>query len=620
MRQRYLTYIFLLLIPLFLRAQAPDGYYEGTEGLSGFALKTTLKDILGRHVISWHYGDLPAFFQLTDRDLYYEADSTILDIYSENPEGIDPYNYIYEDSSQLISGASEEGLGWNREHLFSQSFFYSNYPMYSDLHFIIPTDARVNQRRSNLPFGAVAVPNFTSLNGSKVGPNVTPGYTLSVFEPIDAFKGDVARMLLYAAVRYEDLLPLFQSTNSRNPFEGRREVAVRSWLLPLLQQWHNQDPVSQKETERNHTIFQIQGNRNPFIDHPEWVALIWNDTISNNQVPDPPIYLTQIASGSTFATIKWFHESDNIPIGFELYRNDTFVAACKQDQYTFSDLQPGTTYNFSVKAYDKYYHVSPASLPLQVSTLVTDTFASDLFFVKYIEGTDNNKALELMNLTGYDVDLRHYYLGIRQYNEEEDVLYWSDNQYQMEGMLPNGHSIVLMHPESNLECLPIDSADFITASTPLNFDGWLAIDLRKDSVTIDRIGNPYEYVSFATDVSLYRRDSIRQPSSNFHDGEWELFPVDYCEGLGGDLPASVTVLMQQRFSVYPNPLSGGKVYVAGTGKDKIAQVTLVNCYGQTLYSWQRPFATSNFLTMPEVAPGLYFLRLDGASVKIVIVK
>ncbi len=611
-----------VLCPIIMQAQVPPAYYSGTDGLSGFALKTRLHNIISHNTISWHYGDLPAFYQLTDRDLYYEADSSLLDIYAENPLGADPYNYSYDDPSQLISGATAEGVGWNREHLFSQSFFYSNYPMYSDLHFIVPTDARVNQRRSNLPFGQVDAPTFVSQNGSKVGPNSTPGYTLSVFEPIDEFKGDVARILFYVAVRYETLLPLFQTGNTRNPFEAREEVALRAWLLPLLKQWHEEDPVSQKETDRNQQIFQLQGNRNPFIDHPEWVDMIWHGATGANQVPDPPIYLNATATGAHFVSVAWFSESDNVPMGFELYRDDTLVALCKQPTYTFTGLSPNTSYQFSVKAYDQYYNQSPESLPLTITTAAADTFARDLMFVRYIEGSDYNKALEILNRTGHTVDLRHYYLRIRQYNEDADVLYWGSNQYQMEGLLQHGRSVVLVHPESNLSCLSSDSADFVSAGMPMTFEGWQAIDLRKDSFTVDRIGNPYEQVSFAADISLYRKEDILQPSLSFDTTEWTVFPVDYCVGLGQGTGTSVQERLRvpQAVLVYPNPVHGRRVYLQGKDLAGVNYAYLSTLQGKVIDQWEHPFLHRNYLELTQniILPGLYFLHIEGQVFKLVL--
>ncbi len=620
--------LFSLIIFLFsktnLNAQDLNAYYSGTENLSGWQLKTALNHILSNHPYSWHYGDLPTIFELTDRDLYYENDSSMLDIYSENVLGADPYNYSY-DSFQMIAGATAEGQGWNREHCFSQSFFYSNYPMYSDMHFIVPTDARVNQRRSNYPPGNVANPTFTSMNGSKVGQNSTAGYSLSAFEPIDEFKGDFARMLLYAAVRYENLLPLFQVANQRNPFYEKREIAVRDWLIPVFIAWHQLDPVSQREIDRNNKVFAIQHNRNPFVDHPEWVAAIWTSDTSGATTPEAPIYLDAITKGKHFVTLTWETAPNNNAIGFEVYKNDSLIETVKEKFYTFTALDSNTAYQFSVRAYNKAYAFSPMSAALTATTLTEDTFATNLFFSKYIEGTGNNNALEISNLTGHSVDLRHYYIRMRQYNFEDSVLYWGANEYQMEGYLQHGKKIVLLHPEWNLECFSIDSADFITAGMPLTFNGIYALDLRNDSTTIDRIGNPYTYDTFAAQMSLYRKSEIKNPNKIFIAEEWNAMPLDYCDSLGIDYtPQDTTTYIsqpEQKFlKLYPNPVVDGKLFISGNGLEAIAAVEIFNSNGKLMKQVAHPFRKQNFIDVADLKAGSYVLKTKLGNYKFTIIR
>lgn len=614
-----------LLLPCCSLAQAPPGYYEDAATLNGYALKSKLNELISRKTISWNYGDLPAFYAITDRDYYYENDSTLLDIYSENPNGADPYNYYYE-LPNLISGASNEGEGWNREHVFSQSFFYSNYPMYSDLHFIVPTDARVNQRRSNYPYAEVGGnPSFESLNGSRVGTSAVPGYNLTVFEPIDAFKGDIARMLFYVAVRYEQLLPFFQWTNVRNPFQEKQEEALQPWLIPVLKQWHQQDPVSQKEIDRNNKVFFIQGNRNPFIDHPEWVDMIWNNDASDTIPPEAPVFLEVVGNGKYFLMLQWSVNPDDASLGFKVFRNDTLLGISRKPNFVCNGLDSNTSYTFSVQAYNHSYLHSAMSVPLTVSTLAADTFSRDLFFSKYIEGNENNHALEITNRTGYPVDLRHYYISIRQYNEEADALYWSNNQYQMEGVVENGRKLVLVHPGWDLNCFDKNDADFITAATPLNFDGWLALDLRKDSVTIDRIGNPYVYEAFAENISLYRKPGFNNPHPYFVANEWDIYPIDYCEQLGNlpvvdttDTVSGIHPYESQTLVAYPNPLNNGRLYLDGANLSEIQEAFLWRHNGQLVRYWKYPFLHQPYLDFEGIVPGWYVLRLDRKVIRVVV--
>jgi len=187
-------------------AQIPTGYYDGTAGLSGAALKTKLKQIITNGHVDNGYSALYSGYATTDRDNIagipgLENDNTVLDMYSENPNGTDPYSYSYPGAQ--CGNYNSEGDCYNREHIVPQSLFNSNAPMVSDIHFIRPTDGKVNGMRSNFPFGKVGSASFTSQNGSKLGTSVSPGYSGTVFEPVDAFKGDIARMVLYFVTRYE---------------------------------------------------------------------------------------------------------------------------------------------------------------------------------------------------------------------------------------------------------------------------------------------------------------------------------------------------------------------------------------------------------------------------------
>lgn len=155
--------------------------------------------------------------------------------------------------------------------------------MKNDPNFVIPTDGKVNGVRDNFPFGRVNTASYTSQNGSKLGSNVnsgySAGYTSTVFEPIDEFKGDIARCILYFATRYEDFLDEFYAgatVQSKDMFDGSNGKSFSNTFLNILLTWHLNDPVSTKEINRNNAVFNFQNNRNPYIDHPEYVCRIWS--------------------------------------------------------------------------------------------------------------------------------------------------------------------------------------------------------------------------------------------------------------------------------------------------------------------------------------------------------
>src|SRR5690606_21954186 len=198
------------------------GYYNTATG-TGYTLKTQLYNIINDHN-DQGYDEIQTFFSSDDRDVYYENDNSILDVYSENPSGNDPYNFLPGDECGNYNG---EGDCFNPEHVIPQSVFNSQNPMQGDAHELLPTDGRVNGLRSNLPFGVVGtivsqsgISNPT-LNGSKMGNNLNSGYSAGytglVFEPIDEFKGDIARIYFYFATRYENVI---SGWNSFDMFDG----------------------------------------------------------------------------------------------------------------------------------------------------------------------------------------------------------------------------------------------------------------------------------------------------------------------------------------------------------------------------------------------------------------
>ena len=250
-----ILFILLAIAAITLNAQIPSGYYNNANNKTGDELKIALHNIIKEHhVVS--YGGLLDAFAYTDCD----ANGKIWDIYS---------NYHF--SLNGVCGTyQEEGDCWNREHTWPQSWFNESSTPRSDLFHIYPTDGFVNGQRSNYPYGEVNNPTYTSGNGSKLGPCVTPGYSGKVFEPIDEYKGDIARGYFYMSVRYYGEDSSWNSSGMTNKSE------ILPWAMTMLLCWSDEDPVSQKEIDRNNAVYGYQNNRNPFIDHPEYARMIWD--------------------------------------------------------------------------------------------------------------------------------------------------------------------------------------------------------------------------------------------------------------------------------------------------------------------------------------------------------
>ena len=321
-----------------LWAQIPAGYYDSAEGLLGTTLQHALHDIIDDHV-QQTYGSLHTHYYSTDR----KPDDTVWDMYSDIPGGTPPYTFNFN-NGETCGNYSGEGDCYNREHSWPKSWFNEGDPMYSDLYHVVPSDGYVNGQRGNYPYGEVNSPTWTSLNGSKRGPNSYPGYSGTVFEPIDAYKGDFARIYFYMSARY---------LNEDAGWTGSPMVdgaQLQPWALSMMMDWHAADPVSQKEIDRNDAVYAIQQNRNPFVDHPEYVDLVWGDP---PVLPAMPSDLVASDITDTTLVLSWSDNSED-ETGFYVYQDNQRVAtlAVNSTSQMIEQLEPGSTYGFAVSAFN----------------------------------------------------------------------------------------------------------------------------------------------------------------------------------------------------------------------------------------------------------------------------
>ena len=272
--KKLLTAVSLLCLSLAIGfAQGPNGsktYYQDADGKSGAALKTAMCGIIYNRKSERTYKQLWTDFEKTDM----RSDGLVWDMYS----GIS--NFKFGDDQDKGSH-TPEGTAYNREHSFPNSWFGGEVsPMYTDLFHLYPTDGFVNEKRSNYPFGETNSPTYYSEGVfSKLGPCSYPGYTGTVFEPNDLYKGDFARTYFYMVTCYEEKIEDWYEKNSEShpTLDGNKYPGLSSWQLSMLMEWAENDQVSAKEKARNLAVVDIQGNRNPFIDYPGLEEYIWGE-------------------------------------------------------------------------------------------------------------------------------------------------------------------------------------------------------------------------------------------------------------------------------------------------------------------------------------------------------
>ncbi len=386
-------------------AQIPAGYYDTATG-TGYTLKTQLYNIIKGHTDNGYSG-LYTTYATSDIDNFYENDGSVLDMYSENPTATDPYTYSIA-TTQRCGNYTNEGDCYNREHIIPQSIFNEASPMRNDAHFITPTDGKVNGIRSNYPHSVVVTPTYTSQNGSKLGESTTPGYTGLVFEPINEFKGDIARMYFYFATRYENTV----STYSYPMFDGSSDKVFTTAFLSMLLTWHAQDPVNAREIARNNAIYARQNNRNPYIDHPEYVQAIWNP-VADTQAPTAASNLAVTGTTSSTVSLSWTAGTDNVAVtSYDIYMNGVIKTSVPGLTTTIMGLTASTTYSFYVIAKDATVNSSPASntvngtttifipdteTPTEPTNLAVTGSSSSTVSLSWTASTDN------IGVTSYDV-------------------------------------------------------------------------------------------------------------------------------------------------------------------------------------------------------------------------
>lgn len=596
--------IFTLISSLVLFAQIPSNYYNDAQGLTGFALKSELHTIITNGHSDQGYNALYMGYETTDSDNYYENDGSVLDMYSENPTGTDPYFYTH--GINTCGNYNSENDCYNREHIVPQSVFGSASPMKNDIHFVVPSDGYVNGRRSNYAFGEVSNPSWTSMNGSKVGSNTHGSYTGTVFEPIDEFKGDIARMLFYFATRYETQVDSW----SHSMFNGTEDVVFSEWFLDLILEWHYNDPVSQREIDRNENSYDFQGNANPFISHPEWVTNIWNPN-PDTENPTAPTNLEVINETSNSLELIWEASTDNVGvIGYDIYKNSSLAGTSGTTSFILTGLSPATNYNLFVVAKDAAFNESANSNTIVGTTLVSPIYLINENFndcnsvgnnlVAYNEAS--NKDWTCLVENGYDNT------GCYQMNGyQEDVLSkdWliTTNKISFTSYDHIYLSVYLKYKYGSSLLELLYATDYTGSGNPANFN-WQAVP----NITFDIPTGPEGFQQI-TNVSI---NGISQDAylafKYYSNGSPTRWTVDNFTVTGSNEIGIIDYNLKQMISVFPNPTKE----ILSINIDKTLIVNSIKLYsiqGKLIHSYKKQPLNSS-INLRGITKGIYTLHFQ----------
>ena len=251
-----------MLVGVTATAAVPSGYYNNAQGKSDQALMTALHKIIKGHT-KRSYDQLWTDFKKTDCN-----GSIIIDRYSST-------QFIY--NTDRCGTYSAVGDCYNREHSIPNSWWggLETDTAYTDLHHMFPVDGFVNSKRGNHPLGDTR--SGTTYGTGILGSCATSGYSGTVFEVADEYKGDFARVYFYFATRYMMRMASYTSGTGNVVFTSSSYLGLTTWAINQLLAWHRNDPVSSLETTRNDAVYSLQRNRNPFVDNPELVEYIWGN-------------------------------------------------------------------------------------------------------------------------------------------------------------------------------------------------------------------------------------------------------------------------------------------------------------------------------------------------------
>ncbi|WP_312305483.1 endonuclease [Chryseobacterium sp.] len=580
-------------------AQAPAGYYNSASGLSGAALKTALSSIITSGHQDKGYSGLWTAYKTTDIDKDYENDGSILDIYSEKPAGADPYNYT--PGSNQCGTYSTEGNCYNREHVIPQSLFNQSSPMVSDIHFIRATDGKVNGMRSNYPFGKVASATFTSKNGSKLGSSASSGYSGTVFEPIDEFKGDVARMIFYFVTRYQSKLSSFTSGNmlGSSAFPG-----LQTWELNVLLAWHNQDPVSQAEIRRNNASYTYQGNRNPFIDNPNYVNLIWGSQQPSGDTQAPTTATGLNISGKTSNSISlaWNASTDNVGVtAYDVYMNGSLKATVSTASTTVSGLSSSTTYSFYIVAKDAAGNSSSNSSTVSGTTNAGSTTTPSTGCT--------NENFETIPATSASYTTRTWSNG---------GISWTATDARTDQTINN--KAITVRNGSLTSGSSSNGIGSLTVTTQMKFSGSNGtFDVKVNGTTVGTV--PYSTSVTTTTISNINVSGnvtvslVNNSTSNrvaIDDLSWTCY-----SGSSARQAQSISPETTKSFQISPNPVTNQEIFVKGD-LQSVKRAEIYTLQGKVLQTVDQPFRNGNSIKTGNLGQGIYILKLDHATMQFLV--
>ena len=573
----------LIILGTTVFAQIPDGYYDGTEGLTGDDLKFALHFIIDHHT-SFSYSDVADYLKYTDED----------------PNNSDNIIMLYTGRSSPKSNNGGGANQWNKEHVWAKSHgnFGTSQPAGTDLHNIRPADASVNSSRGHRHFDE---------GGTQHSEATECYYTDDTWEPRDAVKGDVARMIFYMATRYKGDAGNEPDLEVVDYIPSDASLPYHAMLSTLLI-WNEQDPPDDFEINRNEVIYGFQGNRNPYIDHPEWVQCVFGIGCNSLIFSSSPI--TEIMETTEYTyniTYNTNEEDENIectekPSWLEYSEDETTNTATLTGTPSvvgnydvtlrLSELDDTVFQSFTIV-------VSPYS---NTQEIINVDFASCLpsnWSTYNVSGDHDwqcgNQAIEI-NAYGSDVACDDWLISPAinlDLYENEVLTFDTYNEYDDDGITA---------PAMKLKY----STDYTETSNPENAT-WTNLTYAYQTINVPTF-TPSGDVDLSTISGSNVYLAYHYTSSGTGTDESTLWKVDNILLMGDVIANTNEIKSENNFNIYPNPSSNG-IFNINSNILQEAQILIFDVNGKVITS-KSISNQENTIDISNAGSGLFFIKIE----------
>jgi len=335
-------------------------------------------------------------------------------------------------------------------------------------------------------------------------------------------------------------------------------------------------------------------------------------TLADTTAPSIPTGVTISNETGTSFKITWTASTDDSGVAsYEVFVDGNSNGTSANTDYQVTGLTASTTYSITVLATDVANNSSVQSAGVNATTTDGSNNIVELLFSEYVEGSGNNKALEIVNITENPINLSGYSIK----KQSNGAGGWID-ELQLTGTIAVNDVFVMIHYQADKQTL-LTEADLVGPSSnngaPVNFNGNDPVGLFKNGVLIDVIGILDNATKTLDDTTLRRKKAVTKGNTTYTASEWDVFPVGTYDDIGKyyETTASVNDNVLNSITMYPNPTNGNILFIKATENTK---VTIYNLLGKVVHSASIT-ANKNDIDVSKLNNGIYVVKItaDGKS-------